>query len=226
MVALGTLERTTSSDVVFDALFGQITRLELLPGTKISETDVAKTFGFSRQPVREAFTRLANLNLLLVRPQRATVVRPFSQRLIANARFVRAAVELEVVRTAAHARDKAIDAALKSNLREQGHAMAAEDVSRFHELDYEFHKLLCASAKQEFAFDIIAENKAQVDRLCMLALTSKEAMQVLYDDHQDLLRALFGGDAGTADSVLRTHLDRLTPTIEAIYATHNAYFDD
>ncbi len=226
MAALGTLERTTSSGVVFEELFGQITRLELLPGTKISETDVAKSFGFSRQPVREAFTRLANLNLLLVRPQRATVVRPFSRQLIANARFVRTAVELEVVRAATLDRDKSVDAALKVNLREQADAISAEDVTRFHDLDYQFHKLLCASAKQAFAFDIIAENKAQVDRLCMLALTSKEAMDVLYEDHQRLLRAMFGGDASAADEVLRTHLDRLTPTIDAIYTTHNAYFDE
>ncbi|WP_298933965.1 GntR family transcriptional regulator [uncultured Ruegeria sp.] len=226
MAALGTLERTTSSDVVFDELFGQITRLELLPGTKISEADVAKSFGFSRQPVREAFTRLANLNLLLVRPQRATVVRPFSRQLIANARFVRSAVELEVIRAAASDRDKSVDAALKANLREQATAISSEDVSLFHDLDYQFHKLLCASAKQAFAFEIIAENKAQVDRLCMLALTSKEAMDVLYQDHQSLLQALFSGDAQTADQVLRTHLDRLTPTIQAIYTTHNAYFDE
>ncbi len=226
MVALGTVERMTSSDVVFDTLYGQITRLELLPGTKISETEVAKSFGYSRQPVREAFTRLASLNLLLVRPQRATVVRPFSRQLIANARFVRTAVELEIVRAAARDRDKTVDAALKTNLREQADAISAEDVSTFHELDYQFHKLLCAAAKQAFAFDIIAENKAQVDRLCMLALTSKEAMDVLYVDHQRLLQALFGGDAPAADEVLRLHLDRLTPTIEAIYTTHNAYFDD
>ena len=226
MAALGTIERTTSSDVVFDELFGQITRLELLPGTKISESDVAKAFGFSRQPVREAFTKLASLNLLLVRPQRATVVRPFSRQLIANARFVRKAVELEVVRAAAIGRDKSIDAALKLNLREQADAITAEDVSLFHDLDYKFHRLLCASAKQSSAFDIIAENKAQVDRLCMLALTSKEAMDVLFKDHQDLLAALFGGDAPAADRVLRVHLDRLSPTIDAIYTTHNAYFDE
>ena len=82
MATLDTLERMTSSEVVFKTLYEQITRLELLPGTKISETEIAKTFGFSRQPVREAFTRLANLNLLLVRPQRATMVRPFSRDLI------------------------------------------------------------------------------------------------------------------------------------------------
>ncbi len=222
----GVLERTTSSDVVFEELFEKIIHLDLLPGTKISETEVAKTFGYSRQPVREAFTRLANLNLLLVRPQRATVVRPFSRPLIANARFVRKAVELEVVRTASQERDTSIDAELKANMREQADAVSAGNVSGFHELDYQFHKLLCMSAKQAFAFDIIAENKAQVDRLCMLSLTSAEAMRVLYDDHKALLDALFTGDTPAADRVLRTHLDRLTPTIEAIYTTHNAYFDD
>ena len=226
MIASETLERTTSSDVVFDTLFEQITRLELLPGTKISETDVAKSFGFSRQPVREAFTRLANLNLLLVRPQRATIVRPFSRRLIANARFVRTAVELEVVHSASTARDKSIDAPLKTNLRAQADAIASGDVSAFHELDYQFHKLLCVSARQSFAFEIISENKAQVDRLCMLALTSEDAMKVLYDDHKALLKALFGGDAPAADRILRLHLDRLTPTIDAIYTTHTAYFDE
>ncbi len=226
MLGLAAPERTTSSDVVFEQLFERIIRLEMLPGTKISETDVAKSFGLSRQPVREAFTRLANLNLLLVRPQRATVVRPFSRQLIANARFVRAAVELEVVRTASLHRDTSIDALLNANLREQAAAISKNDVSLFHDLDYQFHKLLCASAKQAFAFDIISENKAQVDRLCMLALTSKEAMDVLYQDHQKLLEALFSGETMTADRVLRTHLDRLTPTVEAIYTTHKAYFDE
>ncbi len=226
MASQGTLERATSSDVVFDELYGKITQLELLPGTKISETEVAKNFGFSRQPVREAFTRLANLNLLLVRPQRATVVRPFSRQLIANARFVRTAVELEVVRAAAKDRDRSIDQLLKRNLRKQAAAIGAENSELFHKLDYEFHRLLCDAARQSFAFEIIAENKAQVDRLCMLALTSKEAMDVLYADHQTLLDALFDGDVRTADDTLRTHLDRLSPTIDAIYTTHNGYFDD
>lgn len=226
MADVATPERTNSSDVVFDDLYGRITGLDLLPGTKISETEVAKSFGYSRQPVREAFTRLANLNLLLVRPQRATVVRPFSRQLISNARFVRGAVELEVVRAAALDRDKSVDVALKSNMRKQRDAIAAGDTSLFHDLDYQFHKLLCASAKHRFAFDIIAENKAQVDRLCMLALTSNEAMTALFEDHQTLLDALFKGDAQTAESVLRTHLGRLTPTIEAIYTTHKAYFDE
>lgn len=226
MAAQETLERTTGSDVVFDKLYAQITQLDLLPGTKISETEIAKTFGYSRQPVREAFTRLAKLNLLLIRPQRATVVRPFSRKLIANARFVRAAIELEVVRAAARDRDPSLDGPLKANLRKQADAIGAGDTTQFHQLDYDFHRLLCASAKQSFAFAIIAENKAQVDRLCMLSLTSADAMDVLYKDHEQLLEALFCGDEQAADALLRLHLDRLTPTIDAIYTTHQAYFDE
>ena len=206
--------------------FDQITKLELLPGTKISESEIAKTFGYSRQPVREAFTRLARLNLLLVRPQRATVVRPFSRELIANARFVRTAIELEIVRAATAGRDTSIDPGLKSNMKSQAKAIASGEADRFHELDYEFHKLLCHSAKQAFAFDLIAANKAQVDRLCMLALTSRAAMENLYADHERLLEAIMSGDVASADKTLRKHLSRLTPTIDAIYTTHRAYFDE
>lgn len=217
--------RKTGSDHVFETLFNQIVSLELLPGTKISETEIAKTFGFSRQPVREAFNRLAALNLLLIRPQRATIVRPFSKELIANARFVRAAIELEVVRAAAEDRDTSVDVEIKANISAQRKAIAHDDAEAFHDLDYQFHKLLARSSRNAFAFDIIAANKAQVDRLCMLSLTSKATMEALHADHEDLLEALLKGDGDTAVRVLKHHLDRLTPTIEALHTTHRDYFE-
>jgi DNA-binding GntR family transcriptional regulator len=60
----------------------------------------------------------------------------------------------------------------------------------------------------------------------MLALTSKEAMEILYADHQQLLEAIMSGNASIAEETLRAHLGRLSPTIDAIYTTHRSYFDD
>ncbi|NNE48440.1 MAG: GntR family transcriptional regulator, partial [Rhodothermales bacterium] len=40
--------------------------------------EVARCFGVSRQPVRNAFTKLGSEDLLLIRPQKATEVRGFS----------------------------------------------------------------------------------------------------------------------------------------------------
>ena len=62
-------ERRTSVDDVFDHLHEQIVTLQLRPGDRISEAEIAAHFGVSRQPVRDAFSRLANLDLLMIRPQ-------------------------------------------------------------------------------------------------------------------------------------------------------------
>ena len=119
------LERRTSADMVFDDLYERIGSLELLPGAKISEADIAAKFGISRQPVRDAFSRLGNMELLLIRPQKATVVKKFSLRSIATARFVRLSVELEVLRNAAALWDGSFDTAFKENLVAQKAAFKA-----------------------------------------------------------------------------------------------------
>ena len=106
--------RRTTVDEIFDHLHDEILSLRLRPGDKISEADIATQFGVSRQPVRDAFSRLASLDLLLIRPQRATEVKRFSMREIVKSRFVRAAVEKEVLRRAAELCDA--DGAARLNL--------------------------------------------------------------------------------------------------------------
>ena len=59
---------------VMRALRDAIVRIELTPGTVISEADIARRFGVSRQPVREAFIKLQEAGLVAVRPQRGTEV--------------------------------------------------------------------------------------------------------------------------------------------------------
>ena len=114
--------RRSAADEVFNKLHGDIVSLRLLPGTKLSESEIAKQCDVSRQPVREAFIRLNNKGLLTVRPQKATLVRKISIREILNARFIRTAVEVEVVRKAC---SSAVDVNFEQidiNLKEQSHA--------------------------------------------------------------------------------------------------------
>lgn len=219
-------ERRTSADVVFDYLYEQISSLELMPGTKISEAEIASKFGVSRQPVRDAFSRLDNLDLLLIRPQKATVVKKFSLTSIATARFARLAIELEVMHRAVAAWDGSLLDQFETSLTDQARAVEKSDVELFHRLDYEFHRLLCHAAKSEFAFELIAENKAQVDRLCVLSLTGADSMGVLVEDHRAMLKHLAARDEAALCAATRTHLSRLDATIETIYQEHASYFYD
>ena len=67
--AIEPVGRPSVADHVFDELRREILTLELAPGTKLSEVEVATQMGVSRQPVRDAFYRLSKLGFLLIRPQ-------------------------------------------------------------------------------------------------------------------------------------------------------------
>lgn len=219
-------ERRTAVDDIFDQLRSDIINLRLTPGTKISEAEVSNQFGVSRQPVREAFIRLSNMHLLQIRPQKATVVRKISESEILNARFLRIAVELEVIRRACEADAKPYEASFKANLAAQAQALNAMEISKFHALDYDFHNLICATANSEFAYDTIADSKAHVDRLCMISLSTEKGMQEIYQDHLQLFDSLIKKDQAEMQRLIRLHICRLDDTIASARKQHPEYFED
>jgi DNA-binding GntR family transcriptional regulator len=217
--------RRTSVDDIFDHLHDEIRSLRLRPGDKISEADIAGQFGVSRQPVRDAFNRLAAMDLLLIRPQRATEVKRFSMREITKSRFVRAAIEQDVLRRAALHCDATGAAALDASLIGQEQVAAAEDASAFGKLDYDFHRILCKIAKVDFAFDVIMAEKSKVDRLCILSLSKGDRLPDLVADHHAIASAVKNHDAEKAAEVGMRHLSRLDATIQQISSTNSNYFE-
>lgn len=218
-------ERRTTADVVFDHLYDQIISLGLLPGARISETEIAEQFGVSRQPVREAFNRLGNLELLLIQPQKATLVQKFSLEGIRAARFIRLAVELETARAATARWSDAHRDRFLANLDAQDAAVAGADARAFHDLDEAFHGLIAEAAEAPFAFDLIVRKKALIDRICVLSLKQPDEMAVLVGDHRRIFEAIATGDREELESALRVHLTRIEKTIDAVRETHAEYFD-
>lgn len=221
-----TFERRTSADMVFDTLYEQIITLDLLPGAKMSEADIAEQFGLSRQPVRDAFNRLGNMNLLLIQPQRATLVRKFSMSDIQTARFIRLSVELEIIRGAARFWDEEYTPRFEENLAQQELALQKDDQRSFHRLDEAFHELIAEVAQKHSAFNSILENKAKVDRICVLSLKNNDEMSKLVKDHRQIYMALSRGDPDTCTDALRTHLSRIEQTIKTVQNSHAGYFED
>lgn len=224
--AVSTKPRQTSADIAFDYLQDEILSLRLLPGAKISESEIAARLGLSRQPVREAFGRLDSENLLVIRPQKVTTVRKFSLKRISSARFTRLAVELEVLREAVRRWDNSLLAEFNANLEAQNKAQEDSDLDRFHQLDFEFHRLICKAADKEFAFQTIAEKKTQIARLCVLSLTAADEMAELISDHRQLVDRLKMRDEDGAVTAIRLHLSRLDETVQSIYNDHASYFED
>lgn len=217
------IQRASATDAVFDELHRQILALDLPPGTRMSEVDVARSMGVSRQPVRDAFYRLSTLGFLTIRPQRATVVSPISEAAVMQARFIRSAIEAETVRMACERLRDADFAALDSVLDQQHAAVEARDPVAFHALDDLFHREICERSGHGFAWDIIRENKAHMDRVRFLSLSF--ASQDAFGDHLKVMAALRDRDAPRAMEAMRAHLARIKTQIGRIRSEHETFFE-
>jgi DNA-binding GntR family transcriptional regulator len=214
----------TVADRIFEAIYRQVITLELPPGARLSEVEVAKSLGVSRQPVRDAFWRLSQLGFLRIRPQRATTVAPISRSAVLQARFIRTAIEIETLRVAIERLGAADLAGLAALLEDQAQAVGAGDRERFHALDDEFHRRICQLSGLEFAWALVRENKAHMDRVRFLSLT--HGAEAALEDHRVILAALAARDPAAAALAMRTHLGRIEEIIARIRATNADYFAD
>jgi DNA-binding GntR family transcriptional regulator len=227
-----TLKITTgkaSSASVAQRLESEIKRaivsMELRPGLRLSEADIAERHGVSRQPAREALISLARTKLVEILPQRGTVVAKISVSRMMQARFVREAVECAVVRKAAAYFDPTARERIADLLDIQDRRARANDHDAFHRYDELFHIALAEGAGCPLAWDAVSDLKTHMDRLRQLALSDANAMPILVDQHRRIVAAIDAGDPDAAGNAMRHHLTEILRTLPAIEAAHPDLFE-
>ena len=215
----------TVSEQVFNILQQRILTLELQPQTKISEADVSKKMGVSRQPVREAFKRLAKLGFLNIRPQSGTMVSLISERDVLRAKFIRIALEVHTCRTACEVITPEGIEALNDLIVQQRAAVAANDKRRFHALDDAFHRQICVQSGVGFVWELILDSKAHMDRIRMLSLDAT-SQRLALNEHIVILDAITARKPDDAAAAFTQHLSRIDVLIAPIKAENHSWFTD
>lgn len=141
------ISRSVLSDQVRDRLLRAILDGRYAPGTRIVETHVAREYGTSQAPVREALRDLEGLGLVEMQPFRgARVRRPGADELV-EAFTVRAALEAYAAALALpHLRDEDV-AALAADVEAMRVAARGDDGFALAEADARFHGRLVACAR-------------------------------------------------------------------------------
>lgn len=220
--SLDALRGPSAADIVYREVYRRIIELELPPGSRLSEQDIARQMGISRQPVRDALWRLSKLGLVQLQPQRATTVSLISEEAVLEARFVRTALEAEVARTAALALGESDLAAMARLIEQQGDAVTAGDRIRFHALDDAFHRAICEASGHAAVWTLIQENKAHMDRVRWLSLAF--GARTALDEHVRIFDALRDRDPDRAAEAMRSHLGHIVEIIAQIRGEHPEMF--
>jgi DNA-binding GntR family transcriptional regulator len=201
-----------------------IIALELPPGSRLSEQDIAERHGVSRQPVREALIGLARTRLVEIQPQRGTTVVKISVRKMMEARFVREAIETAVVRRACASFDQQSRERINDLLEMQEHAARRDDHDAFQRYDELFHIALAEGAGCPLAWEAVQDIKAHMDRVCQLTLPNPEAMLPLIDQHRTIVVAIDARDEDAAAEAMRHHLTEILRTLPRVEAEHPDLF--
>lgn len=207
---------------------------DLTPGTRLSEVEISLLFGASRQPVREAFIKLSEEGLLEVRPQRGTFVCKISIASVKDARFVREAIEADIVKVIAKNPAPDFLARLRAQIdlqRALVNRAASEfdsDLARsvaFIQLDENFHRCLAEGADHTQAWHVIEGLKSQMDRVRYLA-TQRFPMTDLVNQHAAIVDALAKGDIIAAEASMRSHLTTILNDLPQVVSDLPNFFTD
>lgn len=218
------LRQATISGRVFEALRQAIVQLRFVPGEPLSEAEIARQLGVSRQPVREAFIKLGEVGLVEIRPQRGTFVRLISLREVEVARFIREAIEVAIVRKAAAEGEAGDRARLLAMVDDQREMAAKGDNPGFLRLDEAFHQAIAAAARCEDAWRVLQGLKAQMDRVRYLSLPDATPLAVVIDQHERIARAVAAGEPERAGQAMHLHLSEILNSLPRLAAAHAAYF--
>ncbi|MDN4501562.1 GntR family transcriptional regulator [Alteromonadaceae bacterium BrNp21-10] len=219
-------DRSTPQQV-FDFLREQVVAMEILPGQKIPENQLAEQFGVSRTPIREAIAKLVNLGFIEVRPQRGTFVSKLSITKILEARFIREALEVAIIcQVTEHHTQELVDQC-EAIITLQEQAAGKHDALQFQNLDDLFHQKLADFTHFDRAASLIQSEKAHMDRVRNLSL---QELGGQYDrvlsQHRNILDAIKSGDVNKARTATCTHMREVLNILGTVEEMHPDYFEE
>ena len=208
----------THADWAFQQLRDAILSGVLLPGTKISEPELARRFGISRGPLREAIRRLQERRLVTRVPRLGARVTSLSAAALSEIFMVREALEAMAAREAAR---RITDEEIR-HLR----SLLAVHESQFDLPDGE--RLPHAPDDEDLHYCIVrcSRNQTLIDLLCgdyyqLIRLHRAQQKTILgrskrgFIEHCRIVDALADHDAELAELLMRRHVAAARQSLEA-----------
>jgi DNA-binding GntR family transcriptional regulator len=204
---------TTKQQALEGFLREAIARGELKPGTRLKQQELARQFGVSPTPVREALRRLEGDGLVLYTPNRgisvARVDFPEVKEIYAMRMVLEGlAVELAVTRASL------ADLEALHRLQERMDSATAQNrLKAVRNLNYDFHMMIYGLSGYRRLLQFIQAlwGLFPWDTVQVIPGRAKVSMQ----EHHGILEAFRTGDGSEAASRMRTHVSHSFSALEA-----------
>ena len=188
----------TTSEVIAQSIKEMIFQAELKPGQQLVQEHLARMFGVSRVPVRDALQMLINTGIAVNVPRRGVIVRPLSRKLLDELFEIRKVLEGAAIKMAVQKTTPELINVLKNLIREQTDALKSAEVKRNEKLDDTFHRTLFNAIGNDTLIDLIFANWERIKQArcasTVSAVHGKAWISESVKRHKRVVDALEKGD--------------------------------
>ena len=197
----------SAADSVYQTLRAAIVEGQLHAGDALIEWHVARQFGTSRTPVREALLRLEAEGYASRVPRRGLVVRQISEHEVREVYAVRTVLEALAAREAATEARPSDIAQLRWVNQRLAEAIDASDFSAVPTLTNEFHQALASAAHNSMLRRFIVQAQDWTRRVGTPTVSLPGRRSAAVEEHTQMIEAIAARDVATAERLAREHMD-------------------
>ena len=197
-----------AADAAYATLREAVLAGHLRPGDRLGEEQLAREFGISRTPIREAIFRLEAEHFATRIERRGLVVRAISEDEVLEVYSVRAALDqLAATLAAEHATmpDRArlhwLNEQLKGAAERGEHAHMAD-------INIHFHEAVCEAAHNDMLLHFVREIHNWVRRFPETTFSWPGRASAALTEHRAIIDAIDRGDADEAGRLAAEHMNR------------------
>ncbi|MBX8513069.1 GntR family transcriptional regulator [Pseudomonas cichorii] len=210
----------TLSENVFRRIQAAIVKGEIAPGSKISEPELARTYGISRGPLREAIHRLEGQRLLVRVPHVGARVVSLNHAELIELYEIRESLEGMACRLAAERMTaEQIDELRKVlDTHERDAAFQAGVGYYQQEGDFDFHYRIIQGSGNKTLSQMLCGELYQLVRMYRIQFsTTPNRPRQAFAEHHRILDAIAERDGELAELLMRRHIGASRRNIERHY---------
>jgi DNA-binding GntR family transcriptional regulator len=179
---------------------------EFAPGSWIDEQAIAKEYGISRTPMREAIKILAAEGLITMKMRRGAYVTEVSKSDLNQIFTVLALLEGQACRETALKASEGQLEALDSIHMKLERAAADRDLEQFFAINQSFHDKLQEISNNPWMKRVIDDLRKVLKLQRRDSLSKRGRMESSLLEHRKILSALLARDANLSEKLMKEHL--------------------
>ena len=217
--AVSESENSAIPDRIFSQLKEAIVEGDIAAGSKISEPELARAYGISRGPLREAIGRLEACGLVVRRRNVGARVVTLSSRQLIEIFHIREALEGMAARLAAQNMGDEEIVELRELLKQHGEQIE-RDVEHAYfqrEGDLDFHYRIVQGSHNTRMIELLCNDLYHLVRLYryQFGMSSKRGPRA-FVEHEHIVDAIERRDAEMAELMMRAHIRASRENVERL----------